>query len=378
VRAARRLDHAVDHAAVEQQRVQRPLLEELVRAHDPLAGDEAPLRRHAEEIIEVGIGPEVLAVTRRVRAVHVHERDVELQRGHRDELLPVVVGRAHRLELGIQLQDVGAQARARGQEWQPVCRRVQAPLEHPLVELERLDRAGLARARKCGSSGIESSETKPKHAFLTWPAAHRIPRSGPPYETIVRSFKEVRRISRTTAIGLRREPQPPIPIVMPSRSSATASAREVRLSTAGNHNETRRSVNSGRCAFRRWFEQCAGICWMLGSMSAENPMIRDSMDRSPRATTRSARRFAGCAGLALFALGIVLYARTLRYGLVNWDDPGYLIENPLIRGFSLENLLAIFTSPVMGAVLPVHQLSYLLDYALWGSTRSATTCSPCC
>src|SRR5262245_26754868 len=35
-----------------------------------------------------------------------------------------------------------------------------------------------------------------------------------------------------------------MPIVMPSRRSATASAREVRLSTARNHNETRRSVNA--------------------------------------------------------------------------------------------------------------------------------------
>src|SRR5262245_20362571 len=33
-------------------------------------------------------------------------------------------------------------------------------------------------------------------------------------------------------MGLRREPQPPIPIVMPSRSSATAAASVVRLSMA--------------------------------------------------------------------------------------------------------------------------------------------------
>src|SRR5271154_7212428 len=37
-------------------------------------------------------------------------------------------------------------------------------------------------------------------------------------------------MARTNAMGLRRDPQPPIPIVMPLRSFATASSRVVRLS----------------------------------------------------------------------------------------------------------------------------------------------------
>src|SRR5271163_2794342 len=37
-------------------------------------------------------------------------------------------------------------------------------------------------------------------------------------------------MARTNAMGLRRDPQPPIPIVMPLRSCATASSRVVRLS----------------------------------------------------------------------------------------------------------------------------------------------------
>ncbi len=35
-------------------------------------------------------------------------------------------------------------------------------------------------ARKCGSSGIESSETKPNTTLRTRPAAQRMPTSGPP------------------------------------------------------------------------------------------------------------------------------------------------------------------------------------------------------
>ena len=40
----------------------------------------------------------------------------------------------------------------------------------------------------------------------------------------MRSFSGERRIARTSAIGLRRDPHPPIPIVIPSRSSATISS----------------------------------------------------------------------------------------------------------------------------------------------------------
>ena len=37
-------------------------------------------------------------------------------------------------------------------------------------------------------------------------------------------------MARTTAMGLRREPQPPMPMVMPERSSPTMSSTVVRLS----------------------------------------------------------------------------------------------------------------------------------------------------
>ena len=46
----------------------------------------------------------------------------------------------------------------------------------------------------------------------------------------MRSFRSERRIARTSAIGLRRGPQPPMPMVMPSSSSATTSSMVIRLS----------------------------------------------------------------------------------------------------------------------------------------------------
>ena len=38
-------------------------------------------------------------------------------------------------------------------------------------------------------------------------------------------------MARTMLIGLRRDPHPPIPMVMPSRNSATTSSSVIRLST---------------------------------------------------------------------------------------------------------------------------------------------------
>src|SRR5581483_6772706 len=53
---------------------------------------------------------------------------------------------------------------------------------------------------------------------------------GPPYATTVRSLRSERQRARTTAIGLRREPQPPMPMVMPERNGPTMSSTVVRLS----------------------------------------------------------------------------------------------------------------------------------------------------
>src|SRR3954469_18895609 len=85
-------------------------------------------------------------------------------------------------------------------------------------------------ARKCGSNAIESSDTNAKTTLRTLPVAHSRPTSGPPYETSVKSRSDERAIARTSAIGLRRDPQPPMPIVMPSRSSPTTSSIVALLS----------------------------------------------------------------------------------------------------------------------------------------------------
>src|SRR5580700_11016832 len=49
-------------------------------------------------------------------------------------------------------------------------------------------------------------------------------------------------MARTTAMGLRRDPQPPMPMVMPERSSPTMSSMVVRLSPTASSPRSRRGV----------------------------------------------------------------------------------------------------------------------------------------
>ena len=52
--------------------------------------------------------------------------------------------------------------------------------------------------------------------------------------------------------------------------------------------------------------------------------------------------------------------------LINWDDTEYVTNNPDIRGFSPDNIRAVFTSYYGGNYAPIQMLSYMLDYSIWG------------
>jgi hypothetical protein len=51
---------------------------------------------------------------------------------------------------------------------------------------------------------------------------------------------------------------------------------------------------------------------------------------------------------------------------MTWDDPTYIVHNPWIRGLTLENLRFAFTKPYFSNYLPLHLVSYMVDYQLWG------------
>lgn len=71
----------------------------------------------------------------------------------------------------------------------------------------------------------------------------------------------------------------------------------------------------------------------------------------------------------IIVLGLVLLILfpLLMNEWVNWDDPSYVLENPLVKSISIENISDIFqTSEVMGIYHPLTILSLAFDYYFWG------------
>ncbi len=62
----------------------------------------------------------------------------------------------------------------------------------------------------------------------------------------------------------------------------------------------------------------------------------------------------------------LLYLPALTNGFSNWDDPEYVISNPLIRDFSITGLIAIFYEPFKGIYQPISLLSLMVDYVAAG------------
>src|SRR6185436_20451955 len=50
----------------------------------------------------------------------------------------------------------------------------------------------------------------------------------------------------------------------------------------------------------------------------------------------------------------------------NWDDPGYITENRLIRGLSWERIAAAFSRFHLQNYAPLQLISYMVDHTIWG------------
>lgn len=76
---------------------------------------------------------------------------------------------------------------------------------------------------------------------------------------------------------------------------------------------------------------------------------------------------SGLMGLTAF-----LYLQTRTFYFLNFDDPHYVYENPLvIGGLSLENAARAFTTAPAGQWLPLLWLSFMLDSSLFGMDPGA-------
>ncbi len=66
----------------------------------------------------------------------------------------------------------------------------------------------------------------------------------------------------------------------------------------------------------------------------------------------------------LFILPVTFFLLSpcLKNGFTNWDDPTYILDNPLIKTLSAENLKKIFTEVYFSNYQPLHIFSYALEY----------------
>lgn len=92
-----------------------------------------------------------------------------------------------------------------------------------------------------------------------------------------------------------------------------------------------------------------------------SPQKQNIKKNSPAKTSYSWWMIALC-GMAAF----VAFIPALQNELTNWDDPNYIVDNPLIRSLSSENIKRIFTESYFGNYQPLHILSYAIEYHFFG------------
>jgi Flp pilus assembly protein TadD len=71
--------------------------------------------------------------------------------------------------------------------------------------------------------------------------------------------------------------------------------------------------------------------------------------------------------IALLLLAAMAFLPCLKNGFINLDDNSYIIENPAIRSFSVENIKSWFTTFHKGNYYPLILLTYALEYRINGA-----------
>lgn len=66
------------------------------------------------------------------------------------------------------------------------------------------------------------------------------------------------------------------------------------------------------------------------------------------------------------ALAVLVFARSVTFPFVTWDDPLHLTENPLPKHPLAGGLGFLLRTPMLGYPVPLLELSYALDRAVFG------------
>ena len=72
-------------------------------------------------------------------------------------------------------------------------------------------------------------------------------------------------------------------------------------------------------------------------------------------------------GALLAVATLAVYAQVVQHGFVNWDDPDYVVQNPMVvRGVTLDGVAWAFTHRHSATWHPLTSLSHMLDCELFG------------
>jgi len=99
---------------------------------------------------------------------------------------------------------------------------------------------------------------------------------------------------------------------------------------------------------------------------APRPQPPTTHTKPPKTDTASAHHSYWKALLLCVAWTLVLYLPALNNGFVNWDDPGYVTNNFMIRSLGVDNIRRMFSEVVLANYHPLTMLSYAFNYAFGG------------
>lgn len=75
--------------------------------------------------------------------------------------------------------------------------------------------------------------------------------------------------------------------------------------------------------------------------------------------------------ISIVIITFILFSKSSKFFFVTWDDPQYIINNDIIKNFSFNGIVNIFTHPVLGMYNPITILLYSLVYKFFGLNPNA-------
>lgn len=74
--------------------------------------------------------------------------------------------------------------------------------------------------------------------------------------------------------------------------------------------------------------------------------------------------------LLIIAASFLVFNRVIsNHLLLNWDDYDYIVNNGMIHGLSWNNISSAFSKPYFHNYAPLHLISYMLDYSIFGGIK---------